>query len=101
MNINDNNGLRPNEEYLLEAEKFYLEQMPHGVIMGSEIALKALDLLREDMPADEQIKAHIETLPYYGSCTCEYKEGFEDGAKWARAHIIPEPPSTKQEGEEK
>lgn len=36
----------------------------------------------KSLPNDEEVKAHIDTLPYYGTCTTEYNEGFEDGIKW-------------------
>ena len=35
----------------------------------------------KSLPNDEEVKAHIDTLPYYGTCTTEYNEGFEDGVK--------------------
>ena len=38
----------------------------------------------KSFPNDEEVKAHIETLPYYGTCTTEYNEGFEDGIKWLK-----------------
>lgn len=28
------------------------------------------------------LKEYIDSIPYYGSCTYEYKEGIEEGAKW-------------------
>jgi hypothetical protein len=28
------------------------------------------------------LKEYIDSIPYYGSCTTEYKEGIEDGARW-------------------
>jgi hypothetical protein len=30
----------------------------------------------------ETLEEFIESIPYYGSCTTEYKEGIEEGAKW-------------------
>jgi len=35
-------------------------------------------------PTNNKIKKHIDSLPYYGSCTTEYNEGFEDGVKWIK-----------------
>ena len=30
----------------------------------------------------QKLQEYIDSRPYYGSCTTEYKEGIEDGAKW-------------------
>jgi|9_EtaG_2_1085328.scaffolds.fasta_scaffold54326_3 hypothetical protein len=39
------------------------------------------------LPSEKEIKKHIDSLPYYGHCTDEYKEGFEDGIKWIKQQI--------------
>ena len=39
------------------------------------------------LPSKKEIKKHIDSLPYYGHCTDEYKEGFEDGIKWLKKQI--------------
>tara|TARA_R110002020_G_scaffold456162_1_gene672473 strand:+ start:1123 stop:1311 length:189 start_codon:yes stop_codon:yes gene_type:complete len=41
----------------------------------------------KSLPNDEEVKAHINTLPYYETCTTEYKEGFEDGVKWLKEQL--------------
>jgi len=41
----------------------------------------------KSLPNDEEVKAHIDTLPYYGTCTTEYNEGFEDGVKWLKEQL--------------
>ena len=41
----------------------------------------------EQLPNDEEVKAYIDTLPYYGTCTTEYNEGFEDGVKWLKQQL--------------
>lgn len=41
----------------------------------------------KSLPNDEKVKAHIDTLPYYGTCTTEYNEGFEDGVKWLKEQL--------------
>lgn len=41
----------------------------------------------KSFPNDEEVKAHIDTLPYYGTCTTEYNEGFEDGVKWLKEQL--------------
>lgn len=33
-------------------------------------------------PNEKALQDYIESTPYYGTCTYEYKEGIEDGAKW-------------------
>ena len=59
-------------------------------------ALKAMDELVKSftisdvvksLPNDKEVKAHIDTLPYYGTCTIEYNEGFEDGVKWLKKQL--------------
>lgn len=51
--------------------------------------VKLLDIhnVVKSLPNDEEVKAHIDTLPYYGTCTTEYNEGFEDGVKWLKEQI--------------
>ena len=41
----------------------------------------------KSLPNDEEVKSHIDTLPYYGTCTTEYNEGFEDGVKWLKEQL--------------
>ncbi len=41
----------------------------------------------KSLPNDDKVKAHIDTLPYYGTCTTEYNEGFEDGVKWLKEQL--------------
>ena len=38
----------------------------------------------------ETIEEFIESTPYYGSCTTEYKEGIEEGAKWQQERMYSE-----------
>lgn len=56
------------------------------------VAVKAikrgLSSVVKSLPNDDEVKAHIDTLPYYGSCTTEYNEGFEDGVKWLKEQIV-------------
>jgi len=42
----------------------------------------------KSLPNDEEVKAYIDTLPYYGTCTTEYNEGFEDGVKWLKEKLV-------------
>ena len=41
----------------------------------------------KSLPNDEKVKAHVNTLSCYGTCTTEYKEGFEDGVKWLKEQL--------------
>ena len=41
----------------------------------------------KSLPNDEEVKAYIDTLPYYGTCTTEYNEGFEYGVKWLKEQL--------------
>ncbi len=38
-------------------------------------------------PTDDIVKTHINSLPYYGTCTSEYNEGFEDGVNWLKEQL--------------
>ena len=49
-------------------------------------ALIIADVVKS-LPNDEQVKAWVDGLPYYGSCTTEYNEGFEDGVKWLKEQM--------------
>ena len=51
-----------------------------------EKALAMSDVVKS-LPNDKEVKAHIDTLPYYGTCTTEYNEGFEDGVKWLKEKL--------------
>lgn len=37
--------------------------------------------------SDDEIKEWIDSTPYYGHCTPEYKEGLEDGIKWYKEQL--------------
>ena len=39
------------------------------------------------MKNKETLKEFIESQPYYGTCTTEYKEGIEVGAKWQQERM--------------
>lgn len=52
-------------------------------IYGEERQL-ALDLLKELLPSDEEIKLFMNNQPYYGTCTTEYLEGINEGAQWIK-----------------
>ena len=36
----------------------------------------------------ETLEEFIESQPYYGTCTTEYKEGIEVGAKWQQEKML-------------
>ena len=38
--------------------------------------------LKRNKMTQETLEEFIESQPYYGTCTTEYKEGIEVGAKW-------------------
>ena len=42
-----------------------------------EAVLEALERVTE-----EEIELKIDSIPYYGTCTAEYKEGFREGIEW-------------------
>ena len=39
------------------------------------------------MKTQETLEEFINSQPYYGSCTTEYLEGIEEGAKWQQEQI--------------
>ena len=39
------------------------------------------------LPTEEEITSYVDSTPYYGFCTTEYKEGLSDGIKWLVDHI--------------
>lgn len=41
-----------------------------------------------ELPSDEEIEEYIESTPYYGTCTYEFKEGIQDGIKWMKEQIL-------------
>ena len=47
----------------------------------------SIPVVVKSLPNDEEVKAYIDTLPYYGTCTTEYNEGFEDGIKWLKGQM--------------
>jgi hypothetical protein len=58
--------------------------------MNKKTTINILTDIVKSLPNDEEVKAHTDTLPYYGSCTCEYNEGFEDGVKWIKEQMLSE-----------
>ena len=50
--------------------------------LESKVNIVGLDHVRLSLPTDEEIEAYIIDQPYYGTCTHEYNEGIEQGAKW-------------------
>ena len=76
--------------------KLYTEEQMRrcyaGVLQNVGTCIKQSDLPKEDeyinsltpieLPSDEQIERYVESTPYYGHCTTEFKEGIEDGAEW-------------------
>ena len=53
----------------------------------TELSLLNVPDVVTSFPNDEEVKTHISTLPYYGGCTTEYNEGFEEGIKWLKEQI--------------
>lgn len=109
MNTNDNNGLRPNEEYLEEAKyddilqrkiNYYGETKAAYQCAAEEYGMKALDLLREDWK--KLLLEKIATMREFANEA--YNEVAFIGADTVFEELkywLSEPPSTKQEGEEK
>ena len=67
------------EEVATILEKAKIEDFQIGLMLDS---MKPIEL-----PTEEEINAYVESTPYYGSCTEEYKEGIDDGAKWVIEQI--------------
>lgn len=95
------NSERTNNNRMTELQKEYCEEkglsftgIPiNGVhleyITWLETQIQSLRIKNvvKSLPNDEEVKAHIDALPYYGNCTTEYNEGFEDGVKWLKEQL--------------
>ena len=55
-------------------------------ITKRNIKLKTPDAIKS-LPNEEEVKTWVEGLPYYGSCTIEYNEGFEEGVAWLKEKL--------------
>lgn len=59
------------------------------VILNKAIKLaEAYHKHKVESVTNEMIKQHIDSLPYYGTCTHEYNEGFEECAKWLKQKLL-------------
>jgi hypothetical protein len=47
-------------------------------------------IIPQEEPKQETLEEFIKSQPYYGTCTTEYKEGIEDGAKWQAKRMYSE-----------
>jgi hypothetical protein len=54
----------------------------------SEVKYKLI--IPQEEPKQETLEEFIESQPYYGTCTTEYKEGIEEGAKWQSQRMYSE-----------
>ena len=70
-------------EMILQAGKYTIARIENE----SELKNLCIADVVKSLPNDEEVKAHIDTLPYYGTCTTEYNEGFEDGVKWLKEQM--------------
>ena len=67
--------------------KLYTEEQVRSLLNKMDIIYSLEDLTPIELPSDEEIKKYIESTPYYGTCTYEFKEGIEDGIKWMKKQI--------------
>ena len=68
--------------------KLYTEEQVRSLLNKMDIIYSLEDLTPIELPSDEEIKKYIESTPYYGTCTYEFKEGIEDGIKWMKEQIL-------------
>ena len=68
--------------------KLYTEEQVRSLLNKMDIIYSLEDLTPIELPSDEEIKKYIESTPYYGTCTYEFKEGIEDGIKWMKKQMI-------------
>ena len=68
--------------------KLYTEEQVRSLLNKMDIIYSLEDLTPIELPSDEEIKKYIESTPYYGTCTYEFKEGIEDGIKWMKKQIL-------------
>ena len=65
------------------------KEEPKDVVLGYKTSLDA-QMLDKIEPKQETLEEFINSQPYYGSCTYEYKEGIEEGAKWQQERMYSE-----------
>lgn len=46
---------------------------------------------------ESKMQEKLDSTPYYGHCTTEYKEGIEEGVKWVLSHLNNTPEYTEAE----
>ena len=68
--------------------KLYTEEQVRSLLNKMDIIYSLEDLTPIELPSDEEIVEYIDSTPYYGHCTTEFKEGIEDGIKWMKEQIL-------------
>lgn len=88
MKADEQSGLYDEPRVKLYTEEQVREMMQDSFNFGDKAIDYAVSRMTPiELPSDEEINAYVESTPYYGSCTEEYKEGIDDGAKWVIEQI--------------
>ena len=75
------------KEVVATSDQEQYDQGFHDGANKTAIELSNVDIIKS-LPNEEQVKAWVEGLPYYGSCAIEYNEGFEEGVAWIKEKLI-------------
>lgn len=54
------------------------------IVLGLHLEFAESQIKERQLPTDEEIEKWVNEHGYYGSCTSEYHEGLDRGAKWMR-----------------
>jgi hypothetical protein len=66
-----------------------LKTIPALQLTGNNHCMYQLIIPKEE-PKQETLEEFINSQPYYGTCTTEYLEGIEEGAKWQQQRMYSE-----------
>ena len=66
------------------------ERRPYSSSKMCEEVIKFIEQFKKNNMEKETLEEFINSQPYYGSCTTEYLEGIEEGAKWQQERMYSE-----------
>ena len=74
--------------YTEEQVKYFFE-CGRNFQMNGEItfSMAQKEITPIELPSDQEIEEYVDSTPYCGHCTFEFKEGVEYGAKWVIEQI--------------
>ena len=63
------------------------ERRPYSSSKMCEEVIKFIEQFKKNNMEKETLEEFINSQPYYGSCTTEYLEGIDEGAKWQQERM--------------